>query len=168
MGVQNDSLLKYTDCHIFNRGKGGFKMFHPVNFLDALEYLVGDRKKDIVLAGYSASRTRGDCTFDGYPLQFYYVGGNILPYRCVEARYRKVQISDIEMYRGWKVLKREATIYSMFEYENDDWSIMEMIFEYCDHYNEAQLTNYFKNKGNNAIYKKYLELLNDSRTMYND
>lgn len=141
-------------------------MFHPVNFLDALEYFVGDRKKDIVLAGYSASKTRGDCSFDGYPLQFYYVGGNILPYRCVMAKNKEIQSSEIETYRGWNVLNKEASIYSMFDFENDDWSTMEMIYYYCDHYNESNLTSYFKSKDNVLYYSKYKELLEDSRTMY--
>ena len=41
-------------------------MLHPVLFLDALEILLSSRREDMVLAGYTASKTRGDCTFDGY------------------------------------------------------------------------------------------------------
>lgn len=141
-------------------------MFHPVNFLDALEYLIGDRKSDVVLAGYTASKTRGDCTFDGYPLQVYYVGGKLLPYRCMESKQKAISLSDIEHFKGWKVLRREASIYSMFDYENDDWSIMEMIYDYCEHCDENVLTKYFKEKDNGLYYNKYIELLEDSRTMY--
>lgn len=143
-------------------------MLHPVLFIDALDYFVGDRRKYIVLSGYTASATRSDCTFDGYPLQFYYIGADMLPYRCMDARHVTVLPTETEIFNGWTTLNREATIYSMFEFENDDWSIMEMIFEYCDHYNEEYLTSYIKNKGNFEYYNRYLELLEDSRTMYAD
>lgn len=143
-------------------------MLHPVLYLDALEILLNSRKEDMVLAGYTASRTRGDCTFDGYPLQFYLRGKPVLPYSCVDYKKVKKLPTEIELYKGWKVLNREATIYSMFEFENDEWSIMEMIFYYCDNLDEAKLTNYIRGKDNGKYYNRYLGLLEDSRTMYSD
>lgn len=142
-------------------------MLHPVLFLDALEILLSSRREDMVLAGYTASKTRGDCTFDGYPLQFYLRGKPVLPYSCVESKQVKELPAEIEYYKGWKVLNREATIYSMFEFENDDWSIMEMISYYCDNLKESNLTNYFKHRDNGKHFAEYLSLLEDSRTMYN-
>lgn len=55
----------------------------------------------------------------------------------------------------------------MFEFENDDWSIMEMISYYCDNLKESNLTNYFKHRDNGKHFAEYLSLLEDSRTMYN-